>query len=58
MTVFDKDEASDLNPKEKKALKTAIEGELAERAARRGRPGDHGGYADGEDRHFGRAFDV
>jgi putative transcriptional regulator len=29
MTVFDKDEASDLNPKEKKALKTAIEGELA-----------------------------
>jgi hypothetical protein len=38
MTVFDKDEASDLNPKEKKALKTAIEGELAARAARRGRP--------------------
>ena len=35
---FDKDEASDLNPKEKKALKTAIEGELAARAARRGRP--------------------
>ena len=35
MTVFDKDEASDLNPKEKKALKTAIEGELAARAARR-----------------------
>jgi len=38
MTVFDKDEASDLNPKEKKALKTAIEGESAARAARRGRP--------------------
>jgi hypothetical protein len=38
MTVFDKDEASDLNPKEKKALKTAIEGELAARAASRGRP--------------------
>jgi hypothetical protein len=37
MTVFDKDEASDLNPKEKKALKHAIEGEL-ERDARRGRP--------------------
>jgi putative transcriptional regulator len=35
MTVFDKDEASDLNPKENKALKTAIEGELAARAARR-----------------------
>jgi hypothetical protein len=33
MTVFDKDEASDLNPKEKKALNTAIEGELAARAA-------------------------
>jgi hypothetical protein len=38
MTVFDKDEASDLNPKETKALTTAIEGELAARAARRGRP--------------------
>jgi hypothetical protein len=38
MTVFDKDEASDLNPKEKKSLKTAIEGELAARAARRCRP--------------------
>jgi hypothetical protein len=35
MTVFDKEEASDLNPREKKALKTAIEGELAARAARR-----------------------
>ena len=38
MTVFDKDEASDLSPKENKALKTATEGELAARAARRGRP--------------------
>jgi hypothetical protein len=38
MTVFDKDEASDLNPKEKKVLKTAIEGELTARAARRDRP--------------------
>ena len=38
MTVFDKDEASDLSPKEKKARKTAIEGALAARAARRGRP--------------------
>ena len=33
-----KDEASDLSPKEKKALKTVIEGELAARAARRSRP--------------------
>ena len=32
---FDKDEASDLNPREKKALKKAMEGELAARAARR-----------------------
>jgi hypothetical protein len=48
MTVFDKDEASDLNPKEKKALKAAIEGELAARAARRVDRGDHRGYADGE----------
>src|SRR6202048_74768 len=38
MTVFDKDEASDLTPKKKKALKTVIEGKLAARAARRGRP--------------------
>ena len=38
MTVSAKDEASDLNPKEKKSLKTAIEGELAARAARWGRP--------------------
>ena len=52
MTVFDKDEASDLNPKEKKALKTAIEGELAARAARRVDRGDHRGYADGEEGHF------
>ncbi len=38
MTAYDKDEASDLSPKEKKALKAAIEGELAARAARRVRP--------------------
>jgi|SRR5437879_3865870 len=35
MTVYDKDEASDLTAKEKKALRTAIESELAARAARR-----------------------
>ena len=38
MTVFDKDEASDLNPKDKKSLKSAIEGKLAARVATRGRP--------------------
>jgi hypothetical protein len=38
MTAYDKDEASDLTAKEKKALRTAIESELAARAARRGRP--------------------
>jgi hypothetical protein len=38
MTAYDKDEASDLTAKEKKALRAAIESELAERAARRGRP--------------------
>ena len=35
MTLYDKDEASDLTTKEKKALKAAIESELAARAARR-----------------------
>jgi hypothetical protein len=35
MTAYDKDEASDLTAKEKKALRTAIESELAARAARR-----------------------
>ncbi len=35
MTVYDKDEASDLTAKEKKALKDAIESELQARAARR-----------------------
>jgi len=35
MTVYDKDEASDLTAKEKKALRTAIESELAARPARR-----------------------
>ena len=54
MTVFDKDEASDLNPKEKKALKTAIEGDLVARPLGGVDRGDHGGYADGEERHFRR----
>jgi hypothetical protein len=35
MTVYGKDEASDLTAKEKKALKDAIESELQARAARR-----------------------
>jgi len=35
MTLYDKDEASDLTAKEKKALKASIENELAARAARR-----------------------
>jgi hypothetical protein len=34
MTVYDKDEASDLTSREKKALKTAIETELAARSAK------------------------
>ena len=38
MTAYDKDEASDLTAKEKKALRTAIESELAARATRRVRP--------------------
>jgi hypothetical protein len=38
MTAYDKDEASDLTAKETKALRTAIESELAARAARRVRP--------------------
>ena len=38
MTAYDKDEASDLTAKEKKALRTAIESELEARAARRVRP--------------------
>jgi mRNA-degrading endonuclease RelE of RelBE toxin-antitoxin system len=33
MTLYGKDEAKDLTPKEKKALKSAIESELAARAA-------------------------
>ena len=41
ITIYDKDEAADLSPKERKALKTAIETELrareAQRVARRGR---------------------
>jgi len=41
MTLYDKDEASDLTPKEKKALKAAIDLEMKaraeERAARRPR---------------------
>lgn len=35
MTLYDKNEAADLTAKEKKALKAAIEGELAARATRR-----------------------
>jgi hypothetical protein len=35
MTLYDKDEASDLTPKEKKALKSAIESEARARQARR-----------------------
>lgn len=35
MTLFDKDEASDLSPKEKKALKAAIEAEHEAREAKR-----------------------
>jgi hypothetical protein len=35
MTLFDKNEASDLSPKEKKTLKAAIESELDAREARR-----------------------
>ena len=38
MMAYDKDEASDLSAKEKKALRTAIESELAARTARRVRP--------------------
>jgi hypothetical protein len=37
MTLFDKDEASDLSPREKKALKAAIEAELGAREAQRER---------------------
>jgi hypothetical protein len=37
MTIYDKDEASDLTVKEKKTLKAAIESELAARAAKRAR---------------------
>jgi hypothetical protein len=35
MTLYDKDEASDLTAREKKALKTSIGTELAARASRR-----------------------
>ena len=37
LTLFDKDEASDLSPKEKKALKAAIDAELGAREAHRER---------------------
>ncbi len=40
MTLYDKDEASDLTAKEKKAIKASVENELAARAARRV-PGPH-----------------
>lgn len=40
MTLYDKNEASDLTPKQKQALKTAIEAEIrARQAARFTRPG-------------------
>jgi hypothetical protein len=41
MTLFDKNEASDLSPKEKKALRAAIAAELDAREAKRklGKPG-------------------
>jgi len=39
MTLYDKDEASDLKVREKNALKAAIQSELAARATRRVRPG-------------------
>jgi len=46
MTLYDKDEASDLTPKEKKALRSALEAELKARQGRqlqRGRnPGGQG----------------
>jgi hypothetical protein len=35
MTLFDKDEMADLNASERRALKAALEAELARRAARR-----------------------
>lgn len=35
MTVYDKDEASNLTPREKKALKASLENELAVRAVHR-----------------------
>jgi hypothetical protein len=35
MTLYDKDEAADLTPKEKRFLKAAIEAETKQRAARR-----------------------
>jgi len=35
ITIYDKDEASDLTPKEKSSLKSAIEAELSARGARR-----------------------
>jgi hypothetical protein len=39
MTLYDKDEVSDLTAKEKKTLKAALESELAARASKRVRPG-------------------
>lgn len=36
VTLFDKDEAADLTPREKQALKTAIEGEVRARKAAKG----------------------
>ena len=39
ITLYDKNEAADLTPKEKKALKSAVEAELKARQAKRRAPG-------------------
>ena len=52
MTLYDKDEASDLTAKEKNALKAAIQSELTARATWRVLSGRRRGYGDGEERHL------
>jgi len=49
MALYDKDEASDLTARERKALKASIESELAARAAN-----GLGGHGDGKEKHFRR----
>lgn len=39
ITLYDKNEAADLTPKEKRALKSAVEAELKARQAKRRAPG-------------------